>query len=88
MIRYNVNIGFGLAVFLLVIGAFFLYALFFTLFGAFIGFVVGLIPFVGDSVKYIWNNLTGMNVECWQIGAFMGFIVGFFNGLVKVEKKE
>jgi len=72
---------------LLLVALFFVYALAYTAVGAFTGWVVGLTP-LGDAVTKVWNGLTRMEVECWQLGAFLGFLSGFFRGIVEVEKKE
>jgi ABC-type multidrug transport system permease subunit len=56
----------------------------YTIIGSFIGWIIGLTPF-GSSVKYIWSSLTHMNAECWQIGAFFGFMCGFFSRFIRVR---
>jgi ABC-type multidrug transport system permease subunit len=72
---------------LLLVGLFFAFALIYTAVGAFTGWVVGLTP-LGGAVTHIWNTLTRMEVDCWQIGAFLGFLSGFFRGIIEVEKRE
>jgi ABC-type multidrug transport system permease subunit len=76
-------IGIGL----LLIGLFFAFALLYTAVGAFVGWVVGLTP-LGGAVTHIWNTLTRMEADCWQIGAFLGFLSGFFRGIIEVKKTE
>jgi hypothetical protein len=72
---------------LILIASFFAYALIYTACGAFIGWVVGLTP-LGGAVIHIWNTMTHMDVGCWELGAFLGFVSGFFHGLVEVEKEK
>jgi len=74
----------GLAVIIvgvLVVAAFFVVAIASTLIGAFIGWVVSLTP-LGSGVMKIWTKLTGIECELWELGAFLGFISGFFKGIL------
>ena len=65
----------------LVVAAFFLVAIASTLIGAFIGWVVSLTP-LGSGVMKIWTKLTGIDCELWELGAFLGFVSGFFKSII------
>ncbi|RLI02479.1 hypothetical protein DRO30_02600 [Candidatus Bathyarchaeota archaeon] len=67
--------------------AFFLLALASTLIGAFTGWLVGLTP-LGTGVMKIWVGLTGIECDLWELGAFLGFISGFFRSILKFEDKD
>lgn len=56
-------------------GVFFLVTLG-TLIGACCGWVVGL--FFGDTILGTFAQLGLHNVTMWQVGAFLGFVGGFF----------
>ncbi len=47
-----------------------------TLFGALAGWIVGL--FFTDTILGIFSALGVQDFAMWQIGAFLGFVGGFF----------
>jgi len=74
----------GLAVIIvgvLVVTAFFVVAIAATAIGAFVGWVVGMTP-LGQAVIKIWMNLTEIECELWELGAFLGFVSGFFKSII------
>ena len=72
---------------LITIVAFFLLALASTLLGAFTGWLVGLTP-LGAGVMKIWVGLTGIECDLWELGAFLGFISGFFRSILNFGDKD
>jgi len=50
-----------------------------VLFGAFSGWVVGLV-FYGTSDLFL--QYFKLNAEMWQVGAFLGFVASFFRAAV------
>jgi len=69
------------------VAAFFLLALASTLLGAFTGWLVGLTP-LGTGVMKIWLGITGIECDLWELGAFLGFISGFFRSILKFGDKD
>ena len=61
---------------LLVVAGLFIVVSFGTLIGALSGWVVGL--FFGDTILGILACLGITGFKMWQIGAFLGFVGGFF----------
>ncbi len=59
----------------------FLLAVASTLVGAIIGWLVGLTP-LGQGVMKVWIGLTGIKCEMWELGAFLGFVSGFFKSII------
>ena len=55
--------------------------------GAFVGWAVGLTP-LGAAVLKIWLALTHVECELWELGAFLGFITGFFRGVTMKGRDE
>ena len=47
-----------------------------TLAGALIGWIVGW--FFSDTILFIAAQLGIKNISMWQLGAFLGFVGGFF----------
>ena len=74
-----------LGVALLAAIAFFLGILLNTLVGIFVGWVVGL--FFSETILSIFAMLGIKGVAMWQVGAFLGFVGGFFRTTV-TNKKE
>jgi len=71
--------------FMIFIGAVFVSAIIGTAIGAFTGWIVSLTP-LGSAVIKIWYSLTHIKCELWELGAFLGFIAGFFKGVVTVKE--
>lgn len=66
--------------------ALFLLCLFSTIYGAAVGWVVGL--FFADTILDFLSRI-GMNIEnlaLWQVGAALGFIGSFFRSTHRVKK--
>jgi len=70
--------------FIICISLIFVSAILGTAIGAFTGWIVSLTP-LGSAVIKIWYSLTRIECELWELGAFLGFIAGFFKGIVKVK---
>ena len=62
-------------------------AFFGTISGAITGWLVGLTP-LGTAVMKVWFSLTHVKCELWELGAFMGFISGFIEGVVTVKERD
>ena len=60
----------------ILVGVLFLAVLLGTLVGALCGWVVGL--FFGDTILGILASIGITGFKMWQIGAFLGFVGGFF----------
>jgi len=58
-----------------------------TLCGAFIGWLVSLTP-LGTAILKVWVSLTHVECELWELGAFLGFISGFIEGVITVKKSD
>ena len=54
-----------------------------TVAGAFVGWLVGL--FFDETILGIFACLGITGYKMWQIGAFLGFVGGFFHSTIKVE---
>jgi len=72
---------------LIAIAAFLLLAIASTLIGAFTGWLVGLTP-LGLAVMKIWIGLTGIKCDLWELGAFLGFISGFFRSVLSFKDSD
>ena len=70
----------SLIVFLAVVGLLFLAPLLGALFGAFAGWVVGLM--FSDTILTFFSQLGITGFEMWQIGLVLGFVGGFFKTVV------
>lgn len=55
-------------------------------FGAFSGWVVGV--FFGGTILGLLEQMGIQDVYMWQVGAFLGFIGGFFRTNVSTNKDE
>lgn len=62
------------------VGAPFVLALLNVFVGAFLGWFVGL--FFGDAILGIFAQIGISGFSMWQIGAFLGFVCGFFRKLI------
>lgn len=57
-----------------------------TIVGAFVGWLVGL--FFGETILGIFACLGITGFKMWQIGAFLGFVSGFFRPSISSKKSE
>ena len=64
----------------------FTWALLSSLFGAFTGWVVGLI--FGKTILGLLAAIGIEGFEMWQIGVFLGFVGSFFRTLSFTDKRE
>lgn len=74
-----VGIGVGLVICISIMAG----ALLSTLAGALTGAIVGL--FFSDTILSICAQLGVYGVEVWQVGAFLGFVGGFFKAPVTIK---
>ena len=57
-----------------------------TLVGAFVGWLVGL--FFDETILGIFACLGITGFKMWQIGAFLGFVSGFFRSSISSKRSE
>ena len=57
-----------------------------VLIGAISGWAVGL--FFGDTILGILSQIGIYGFSMWQVGAFMGFVAGFFTKLISFNTKK
>ena len=57
-----------------------------VLVGAISGWFVGL--FFGDTILGILSQIGICDVSMWQVGAFIGFVAGFFTKLMSFNTKK
>ena len=70
----------------LILGFLFLLPLVGTVLGALAGFVVGI--FFGDTILGILSQLGVTGVAMWQVGAFLGFVGGYFRSAGASKSKS
>ena len=66
------------------IGFFLFITLFMPVVGALVGWFIGL--FFGETILGIFASLGVTGFSMWQIGAFLGFLSGFFKQTVKTKE--
>ena len=57
-----------------------------TIVGAFVGWLVGL--FFGETILGIFACLGVTGFKMWQIGAFLGFVSGFFRSSFSSKSED
>lgn len=66
------------------VGLFMIFGILTTFMGAFSGWFIGL--FFGETILGILSSLGITGFSMWQIGAFLGFVGGFFRTTVTAKK--
>jgi len=68
----------------MVAGAIMLFSILGTLFGAIGGWIVGL--FFSNTITGVLASAGITGVKVWELGAFLGFMSGFFRSTVATNK--
>jgi hypothetical protein len=78
----------GIAIVIVGIFAMFLFAILGALVGAITGWIVSIVPFLGDLVREGFAQFGIANANLTAIGAMLGFVAGFFKSIGHDKCKE